>query len=341
MRGSRIVRQPFCRIVCASVFVLSVTNCLPLVEKLTRIPKAIFVIVDGIPADIIETTQTPNLDLIAGTHGYTRSYVGGEIGGVSQSPTVSAVGYNSLLTGTWANKHNVYTNRIENPNYAFWDIFRIARHQNPDISTALFSTWQDNRTRLVGDGLPEAGGSKLDYAFDGLELDETRFPHDEARQFIRAIDDAVSTEAAHYIRDVGPDLSWVYLEYTDDIGHRAGHGDEFEAALAIIDTNVGKIWEAVQERQKSHDEDWLVIVTTDHGRDEETGKSHGGQSLRERTTWIAANSQRLNRNFENLPGIVDILPSILDHLAIVPPPRIAAQLDGVSFIDRQDHEPAR
>ncbi|MDP4941721.1 MAG: alkaline phosphatase family protein, partial [OM182 bacterium] len=70
-------------------------------------------------------------------------------------------------------------------------------------------------------------------------------------------------------------------------------------------------------------------------------KSHGGQSLRERTTWIATNSQRLNSNFESLPGIVDILPSILDHLTIVPPPKIAAQLDGVSFVDRQDNEPVR
>ena len=170
---------------------------------------------------------------------------------------------------------------------------------------------------------PEAGGSKLDYAFDGLELDEARFPHDEAREFIRAIDNAVSTEAAHYLRDVGPELSWVYLEYTDDIGHIYGEGDELTAAVAIMDANVGKIWKAVQDRQKTHGENWLVVVTTDHGRDEETGKSHGGQSLRERTTWIATNSQRLNSNFENLPGIVDILPSILDHLAIAPPPRIA------------------
>jgi hypothetical protein len=28
-------------------------------------------------------------------------------------------------------------------------------------------------------------------------------------------------------------------------------------------------------------------------------------------------------------------------LTIVPPPKIAAQLDGVSFVDRQDNEPVR
>ena len=112
-----------------------------------------------------------------------------------------------------------------------------------------------------------------------------------------------------------------------------GDGDELTAAVAIMDANVGKIWKAVQDRQETHDEDWLVIVTTDHGRDDKTGKNHGGQSLRERTTWIATNSGRLNATFDDLPSIVDILPSILKHLAIIPSPPVAAQLDGESFID--------
>lgn len=333
MRERSMLRLAKYRILGACLTLFALPNCFAPTDGSTKTPKAIFIIVDGIPADVIDSSQTPNIDSISGIHGYTRSYVGGEIGGVSQSPTVSAVGYNSLLTGTWANKHRVFTNAITEPDYRYWDIFRIARNQRPEFSTALFSTWQDNRTRLLGDGLPAAGGSKLDYAFDGLELDEERFPHDQARFYIRNIDDAVSSDAARYLRDIGPELSWVYLEYTDDIGHMYGDGDELTAAVAIMDANVGKIWKAVQDRQETHDEDWLVIVTTDHGRDDKTGKNHGGQSLRERTTWIATNSGRLNATFDDMPSIVDILPSILKHLAIIPPPTVAAQLDGESFID--------
>ena len=142
-------------------------------------PKAVFVIVDGVSADVIEAVATPNIDAVAAAGGYTRAYVGGVAGGESDSPTISAVGYASLVTGTWANKHNVWDNDIEDPDYAYWDIFRIAKHHDPQLQTAIFSTWIDNRTKLLGDGLPEAGGHKLDYHFDGLELDMEQFPEDD------------------------------------------------------------------------------------------------------------------------------------------------------------------
>ena len=80
--------------------------------------KVIFVIVDGISSDAIEKVETPNLDAVAKEGGYTHAYVGGEKGGYSETPTISAVGYNSLLTGTWANKHNVWGNSIKSPNYS-------------------------------------------------------------------------------------------------------------------------------------------------------------------------------------------------------------------------------
>ena len=303
-------------------------------------PKAVFILVDGIPADLVEAVSTPFFDEIARDGGYARAYVGGQAGGASESPTVSAVGYNSLLTGTWANKHRVYSNQIRSPDYRYWDIFRLVKQHNPDLSTALFSTWEDNRTKLLGNSRPEAGGDKLDYYFDGFENDEQRFPHDEARGYIRQIDDLVSREAARYLAEHGPDLSWVYLEFTDDIGHLYGDGEEMAAAITLMDANVGRIWRSVQARQQAEDEDWLVVITTDHGRDAQTGKSHGGQSDRERTIWIATNSNALNEHFSNLPAIVDILPSLLTHLEVVAPQAVSEQFDGKSFIDaRRPREP--
>ena len=319
--------------VIALLAAVAVSGCAGVTKAPTVTPKAIFIVVDGIPADVLESTATPVLDSIAGKDGYTRAYVGGEVGGESQSPTSSAIGYNNLLTGTWANKHNVYDNQVGDPNYDYWDIFRIAKAHDPSLQTAIFSTWTDNRTKLIGDGLERAGGDKLDYAFDGFELDLERFPHDLLQNYIRNIDELVTDETARFIESDGPDLSWVYLQYTDDVGHGYGDGPQMTAAVEHMDDQVGRIWNAVQNRQRAHNEDWMILITTDHGRDPKTGQGHGNQTDRERTTWIVTNSDDLNGRYYQSPGIVDILPSIATHLRLEIPENIRDQLDGQSFID--------
>jgi len=297
-----------------------------------KTPKAVFIIVDGTPADVIESLSPPALEEIKNNGGYTRSYVGGIRNSYNQTPTISAPGYMSLITGTWGNKHNVWDNDVAAPNYHYWNVFRIVEETKPELRTAIFSTWQDNRTKLIGDGLKEAGSLHLDYKFDGLDLDTVKYPHDEESNYILEIDEDVSQEAARYIATEGPDVSWVYLQYTDDIGHRFGDGTKFHEAIRKADLQIKKIWEAIKIREQKHSENWLLIVTTDHGRDASTGKNHGGQSDRERATWIFTNKDDLNERFSKSPAVVDIVPSILNHLGVIIPDDVQRELDGVPFL---------
>ena len=312
------------------------TACIALALNATaqqRVKKVVYIIADGISADALERENLPNFKKIITAGSYSRMHVGGDKGTYNETPTISAVGYNSLLTGTWVNKHNVPDNAIKDPNYNYPTIFRLFKEQYPGKKTAIFSSWTDNRTKLLGDNLAATHHFKPDFSFDGYELDTLRFKHDNVSAYMHQIDEEVVKQAANTIQTDAPDLSWVYLEYTDDMGHRYGDSPEFRKSIAMLDVQVGKIWDAITYRQQKFKEDWLIVITTDHGRDEKTGKGHGGQSDRQRSTWMVSNYKNLNNYAQYFDlGIVDIMPSIASYLDVKFPVSVAREVDGTSFI---------
>lgn len=297
--------------------------------------KAVYIIIDGVPADQIERLHTPAIFDIASKGAYARAYTGGEIGAYSQTPTISAIGYTNLLTATWLNKHNVDGNDNLKPNYNYWSIFRIAKEQPHPVKTGIYSSWTDNRTVLIGEGKEETGNLKIDYVYDGYDLDKNRFPHKEKDLHVFDYDEQVSKDAAESIRKDAPDLSWVYLWYTDDAGHIEGNGEYFDSYVRKADEQVARVWDAVKYREKHFDEEWMVIVTTDHGR-EENGHGHGGQSERERTTWISTNIPVNSHFADSNLAITDIAPSISRYLDFEIPSAVLWEQDGIPFIGKTD-----
>lgn len=289
--------------------------------------RVVLILLDGIPADLLDKVSTPGLDRLVTEGSFVTGYTGGVVNTPSQSPTISAVGYNHVLTGTWSDQHNVWTNQIKDPNYDVWSIYRILERNKTDYKTAIFSTWEDNRTKLIGEGLEAAGGFELDHSFDGFEKDTVRFPHDAERRYILAIDQMVAREASTYLRNEGPDFMWVYLEYTDDMGHRFGDSPQMMQGIAHMDALVSLIYDAALSRVEQG-EDVLMLVTTDHGRDAETGKGHGGQTPRERTIWIASNKQLRSDDVRH----VDILPTITRFLRVDVPNHVTSRWEGTSLL---------
>ena len=306
--------------------VFFVSSC----EKKTR--KTVFIIVDGVPADVLERVSTPAIDEISSRGGYTRAYMGGEAGGITQSPTVSAVCYNSMLTSTWVNKHNVWNNDVSEPNYNYWSIFRTAKNQSRNFTTAVFSSWEDNRTKLIGEGKPETGYLTVDFFLDGLELDTINFPPREHDLHIFDIDEEISKAAAVCIREDAPDVMWVYLWYMDSAGHIFGDSDFFDSYLELADKQVSRIWEAVKYREENHNEEWKIVVLTDHGRTASDGRGHGGQTERERTVWISTNVMPNNYFAQGLPAITDVLVSVSRFMNFSIPIDLQYEQEGAPFI---------
>ncbi len=298
--------------------------------------KALYVIMDGVSREFLHQTHPGTIFDIAGTGSYADAYAGGEIGGASQSPTISAIGYTNILTGTWMYKHNVQGNSNINTNYNYWSLFRMAKAQKRNVKTALFSSWADNRTLLIGEGKPEAGNVKIDYVHDGYDLDTLRFPHKPLELHVYDIDSVVCRRAAECIRKDAPDMSWVYLWYTDDAFHITGYSTFSQNYLTREDRLLSQIWDAVKWREKNFDEEWLLIVTTDHGR-EEHGFNHGGQSEGERDIWMVTNRRDMNDEWgsTNLSQ-VDIAPSICRFMNFELPRNVEWEMDGVPFFGNAD-----
>lgn len=300
--------------------------------------KAIYIIMDGIPTDIIHRASTPNLDRIIRDGGvFLNSHVGGKRGDYRETPTISANGYAILVTGTWANKNNVWDNSLTAPNYNYPTLFKLYKDAYPDGKIGIFSTWLDNRTKLLGEGLPQTGRIKFDYHFDGLEVDTKNYPHDNKSNYIKRIDAEVAMAAAKSVYKDGPDLSWVYLQYTDDVGHHHGDSPEFYNSITFQDALVGLIYDSVKQREEEFGEEWLIVAVTDHGRTPITARHHGGQSDNERNTWMVINKKDINQYAINYHTAgVDLLPTICGFLGVDIPTETQYELDGISVLKEVD-----
>lgn len=129
-------------------------------------------------------------------------------------------------------------------------------------------------------------------------------------------DGMVTEAAAAHLREADPDALFVYLGDPDETSHRHGSiGTEYRDAIALSDRHVGMLMDAVRTRPTHADEDWPVLVGTDHGRRPDGG--HGGDSPEEMTIFIPASGPATANWPEPGPAfIVDVAVTALAHLGI-------------------------
>jgi predicted AlkP superfamily pyrophosphatase or phosphodiesterase len=250
--------------------------------------------IDGCRPDALLAADTPCMDTLIDD---------GALSVLAQTCAVTSSGpsWSSLLTGTWPAKHGVQDNSFAGARFdRYPHVFVRAKEARPELVTVSFVHWAPIHEQIVvGADLSRACGSAQE----------------------------VENEAVRALQEGDPDFLFLHLDDVDHAGHESGYSVDVPAyleAIAQADRHVGAVLSAVRERPRFEEEDWLILVTTDHGG---SGTSHGQNIPEHRTIFLIVSGPAAVRGtIEPAPKTVDAAATALVHLGIAPDP--SWELDG-------------
>jgi len=278
--------------------------------------KVLLIGIDGLQFEQINKIGTPNFDKFQ----IKRGYNGGILGTKSQQVTSSGPSWVTILTGVWTDQHKITSNSTTQVSNSK-SIFNYIKTSNSKLKTASFSTWKNINLLLYKEMY------FVDFSSQGGN-------------------DAISTEVAvNHIKSVGPDFIFVHLDDIDHAGHAVGFGVKYNESIQKVDRQIGQFLKTISKREKQFNEDWLVVLVTDHGRDSK-GKGHGNQTISEKTIFIGMNKKGNSlfnsiNNYKTIGTIKELENNSLPQTAVVPtilkflkiPIKKQWQLDAKSLID--------
>ncbi len=239
---------------------LSLVLCFSLAHA-SQNRKVLIIGIDGTRSDALQKANTPNIDTLLPNALYSYDSWHTAI-------TWSGPSWASILTGVYWNKHGVSSNLFLGSKFAQYPpLPTLAKQIKPNLHCAIVAEWSP----LI-DNITNASWNSA-----------VKTPDTET--WITA-DSAVAQ-----LEKPDIDLLFAYFDQVDVTGHSIGFSPDsaqYIGAIETVDSAVGKVLGALYARPSYAQENWLVLVVTDHG-----GSSviHGGNSLVERHIWwIAAGS---------------------------------------------------
>jgi predicted AlkP superfamily pyrophosphatase or phosphodiesterase len=289
-----------CFAVCAGALLL-VSGCAKPVKKVLLIG------IDGVRSDVLAEVPTPNIDSLAAAGMFVDSIP-------TKAQTISGPAWSSILTGVWPDKHLVVSNDLSTNNFAHYPDF-LTRLELVNAAFATFAVldWPPLGTKAAGGPLiSEAIDTKIN--IDGDELG------------YRPADSLSVAAAVKHLADRDPDAVFVYLGYPDVAAHESGGlSPEYMASIAVADAQVGELTAALRRRSTYGNEDWLILICTDHGHLAEGG--HGGDSPEETMIFYLASGPSVKRGPPDVePNLVDVAVTAMAHLGV--PAEPSWSLDG-------------
>jgi predicted AlkP superfamily pyrophosphatase or phosphodiesterase len=219
--------------------------------------KALFIGIDGTRFDAVQASRTPNLDrlLAEGIHAENCLILGDRY---RKNDTVSGPGWSSILTGVWADKHGVHDNSFQGRHYdRYPHLFTLLKRQRPEMRTASIVTWRPIDQYIVSDA-------------------DVRMVFEDESKDYAAFDTAAAAAAIEHLADPQLDCLFLYFGQVDETGHANGFHPSvapYREAIQRVDGHLGEVLAALQARPSYAQEDWLIVLTSDHGGQ---GLRHGG-----------------------------------------------------------------
>ena len=273
-------------------------------------PHVLIVAWDGVRDDERRAARTPHLDALAAAGFLTTVRVD------DRNPTISGPVWSTVFTGVYSDEHGVVDNDFRPNRYA----------EHPDAISRLLSARPDATAFAAGQWPP------LFMTVDGGPL----FPRAAYRPApgvlvedgatLLAIDEATTGRCAAELLTRDHALTFCYLVMPDMVGHHQGVTPRYREAIETCDAQLGVLLAAIAARPGRADEEWTVIVLTDHGHRDEG--HHGGDSDAERLAWIAAAGPGITAASGGAVDHADVAAHVLTTLGVDVP---AGVMRGVPF----------
>ncbi|MGN0572095.1 MAG: alkaline phosphatase family protein [Candidatus Fimenecus sp.] len=251
-------------------------------EETNKVKKALLIGFDGARADSMHLLCESENESVTGTlfcseysavnalkteGGLYLSFAGGLPSNPQETST--AQGWAAILTGVWGDDNGVKAHvplRRDCPT-----VLRALAEQGK--TAAFLAEWPDHFTITYKDEMEIA-------KHENLPLKHEKFEND------RALEQA-------FLREIGAGTDCIFgiFEAPDYNGHSTGFENtnpRYAAGVCRLDAVAFHLLEAVKARPTYSEEDWLILITSDHGGH---GRGHGTQKPYDRMTFIATNKK--------------------------------------------------
>jgi len=238
---------------------------------LAKPKKVLFIGIDGCVWKAITASNAPNLKTLM-DQSYTSTNA------LAQVPTWSSNGWSALFTGVGVAKHKASDNSFSGSDFVNYpSFFRQIKTSLPALRTASIVTWSSINNFIVA-------------------------TQDVTVKQNSANDNATETRIIQEITTSNTDVAFCHFDDVDHAGHASNYRTTTQMymdSVKAVDARVGRILTALKARPTYNNEDWLIVVATDHGGD----LSHGGASYLEQNAFIILNNSTIS------PQLVNALPT--------------------------------